>query len=259
MSVNVSPAAEYFRDDPNLRTGVVERAGVSAAGHTGPSAILVIMKSRPAAVLIAVAVLGATPAIAHADLSGDPDGASQYWGRQHYDDCALMAVADVVGELTGNKPPEDEVIALAISTANGRNSGTIYTLPADAGDGGVSRRDQLPVIRDLPVLLAHYGVASVYTNDSVAAEGGFPTGITGLEAALGAGKKVIASLNGETIWDIPGDRTIHDHDVVVTGVDTGTGTVHLNDSAAEGPNSQVSVETFESAWMTSNHSMVVAG
>ena len=128
-----------------------------------------------------------------------------------------------------------------------------------AGDGSVPRRNQLPVIRDLPILLSHFGIGSVYTNDSIAAEGGLPTGIPGLEAALREGKKVITSLNGETIWDIPGDRSIHDHDVVVTGIDIGTGTVHFNDSAAHHPDSQVSVETFESAWLTSNHSMVVAG
>lgn len=121
-----------------------------------------------------------------------------------------MAVADVVGEITGNKPAEDDVVALASSTPNGDGSGPIYGLPA-------------------------------------------------LEVDLGEGRKVIASVNGETIWDIPGDRAVHDHALVVTGVDTGTGTVHLNDSAAPHPDTQVSVETFEAAWRTSDHAMVVAG
>lgn len=221
------------------------------------------MKKTTATVVIACAALLGTASGAHAeagdDMSGDPGAAAQYWGHQHYDDCALMSVADVVGELTGTKPPEDEVVALATSTANGKNTGTIYTLPSDAGDGSVPRRDQLPVIRDLPILLSHYGVESVYTNDAIAADGGLATGMNGLQAVLGEGKKVIASLNGETIWNKPGDRSIHDHDVVVTGLDKSTGMVHLNDSAAAGPDTQVSVETFESAWVTSDHSMVVAG
>ena len=221
---------------------------------------------RLAAAAIAVATFGTPVGLAAAEsggLSGDPDAAAQYWGRQRYDDCALMAVADVVGELTGNKPSEDEIIALAGSIPNGRNSGPIYIVASDpaAVSGTVPRRNQLPVISDLPVLLGHYGVDSIHTNDLIAANGGVPTGIPGLELLLADGKKVIASINGETIWDQAGDRTVHDHDVVVTGIDTGTGIVHLNDSAipSPGPDSQVSIATFESAWRTSNHAMVVAG
>ena len=216
--------------------------------------------------VIAVGTLGAPTGVASAEsggLSGDPGAAAEYWGRQRDDDCALMAVADVVGELTGTKPSEDEVIALAGSIPNGQNSGPIYIAASDpaAVSGTVPRKFQLPIISDLAVLLDHYGVGSVHTNDSIAANGGLPTGISGLELVLAEGKKVIASVNGETIWDQAGDRTVHDHDVVVTGIDTGTGIVHLNDSAipSPGPDSQVSIATFESAWRTSNHAMVVAG
>jgi len=221
---------------------------------------------RLAAAVIAVVTLSAPTGVASAEsdgLSGDPDAAAQYWGRQHYDDCALMAVADVVGEVTGTKPSEDEIIALAGSIPNGRGSGPIYIVASDpaAVSGAGPRRNQLPVISDLPVLLGHYGVGSVHTNDSIAANGGMQTGIPGLALLLADGKKVIASINGETIWDQAGDRTVHDHDVVVTGIDTGAGIVHLNDSAipSPGPDSQVSIDTFESAWRTSNHAMVVAG
>ena len=117
------------------------------------------------------------------------------------------------------------------------------------------------MISDLPVLLDHYGVGSTHTNDSIAANGGLPTGIPALELLLTAGKKVITSINGETIWGQAGDRTVHDHDVVVIGIDTRAGIVHLNDSAipSPGPDSQVSIDTFESAWRTSNHAMVVVG
>ena len=192
-----------------------------------------------------------------------PEPASN-WGRQHFDDCALMAVADVVGELTGNKPSEDAIIALATATPNSAGSGPIYTLPRDpksptAGDGSVRRKNQLPMINDLPVLLSHFGIDSVHTSDSVAASGGLPTGMSALADYLAKGKKVIASLNGETIWNTPGDRTIHDHDLVVTAVDATAGIVHLNDSASPLPQSQVSIGTFEAAWATSNHAMVIAG
>ena len=225
-----------------------------------------IAMGRLAAAVIAVVTLIAPTGVAWAEsggLSGDPDAAAQYWGRQRYDDCALMAVADVVGELTGNKPPENEVIALAGSIPNGRNSGPIYIPPSDpaALSGTIPRSNQLPVISDLPVLLDHYGVGSVHTNDSIAANGGLPTGMPALALLLAEGQKVIASINGETIWGQAGDHTVHDHDVVVIGIDTGAGIVHLNDSAipSPGPDSQVGIDTFESAWRTSNHAMVVAG
>jgi hypothetical protein len=109
--------------------------------------------------------------------------------------------------------------------------------------------------------LAHFGLETVATDDTVAAGGGPPTGMPGLEAALRAGKKVIVSINGETIWGQPGDHTLHDHAVVVTGTDSAAGIVHVNDSAIPslGPDSQISVATFETAWKTSNHAMLIVG
>ena len=219
------------------------------------------IRSGIVVVMIGAAALCGSAGTARADptdggLGPDPNKAAQYWGRQTYDDCALMAAADVVGELTGSKPSEPEIIALATSTPSGHSGGPIYTLPRDLDNPDPA--DEVHAA-DLPILLAHYGVASVFANDSTAAAGGPPTGMPALEDDLNAGKKVIASLNGETIWDKPGDRTVHDHALVVTGVDVGTGTVHLNDSAARGPDSQVSFGTFEAAWKTSNHTMVVAG
>ncbi len=182
------------------------------------------------------------------------------WGRQHYDDCALMAVADVVGGLTGTKPPEDDIIALATCTPNSLGSGPIYALPDDPDTPtDVVRKNQLPIIKDLPILLAHFKVHSFHTDDAIAAGGGPATGLTALAGYLAQGKKVIVSLNGETIWDIPGDRTVHDHDVVVIAVDTAAGIVHLNDSATAHGDNRFNTAMFEMAWKTSNHAMVVAG
>lgn len=217
-----------------------------------------------AAIVVAIGVSGAVSADPGTDLVGDPNAASQYWGPQHSDDCALMSVADVVGELTGFKPSEDEVIAVAMATPSSKEGAPpIYVPPPDAGgpppDPAVPRRNQLPVIRDLPKLLAHYGIPSRLTDDAIAANGGPPTGIPGLYDALRDGKKVIVSLNGETIRDESGDRSIHDHDVVVTGLDAATGIVHVNDSLAAGPNLSVPVDVFDTAWRTSDHAMVLAG
>ena len=182
------------------------------------------------------------------------------WGRQHYDDCALMAVADVVGELTGTKPSEDDIIALATCTPNSLGSGPIYALPGDPDSANeLPRKDQLPIIKDLPILLAHFRVHSFHTDDTIAAGDGPATGVTALAGYLAQGKKVIVSLNGEIIWDIAGDRTVHDHDVVVIAVDTAAGVVHLNDSATPHGDNRINTARFELAWKTSSHAMVVAG
>ena len=180
-----------------------------------------MLRSRASALLLVAAALVSAPGLAYAELVGDPEAAAQYWGRQHYDDCTMMAVADVVGQITGAKPTEDELIALAAATPNGEGSGPIYSLPTDEAEGTAARKLQLPNIRDLPVLLERYGIGSVYTNDAVAADGGLPTGIPALEEDLAVGKKVIASVNGETIWDTPGDRSVHNHALVVTGIEPG--------------------------------------
>ena len=217
------------------------------------------IRSVTAAVLIGAAAVGLAGGIASAAdtqgvLYGDPDTASSYWVQQSLDDCSLMATADVVGQLTGNQPSEQEIVDLAGATPSAHHDGPVY-LPApadnpDAGNGTDSR--------DLPILLSHYGIHAVYTDDDVAAEVGVPTGITALEDAIADGHKVIAGVNAETIWDEEGDRTNADHDLVVTGIDTEAGIVHLNDSGTEdGADEQVSIDVFEAAWKTSGHDMVI--
>jgi hypothetical protein len=213
-----------------------------------------------AAVLIALTALGGATSNAYADqgdgLAGDPTDAAQYWAPQSLsDDCSLMSVTDVVGQLTGNKPSEEEIINLALSTPSASHPGPVYTPPSlDNPDSG-----QGTWLADLPLLLGHYGVGSTYTNDILATEGGLPTGVPALVADLSAGKRVIVSLNWQTIWNHPGDRTKHNHAVVVTGVDPGNGIVFLNDSAFEGPNEQVAIDTFDTSWQTSSRGMVIAG
>lgn len=224
------------------------------------TAALRAVRSATAALLICAATVLGTAGAAYAEpgdgLNGDPDAAAPYWGKQQFDDCSLMSVADVVGQMTGNKPTEDQIISLATSMPSGQHPGPVYSLPPDlanpdSGDG--------TYIADLPMLLGHYGVYSVYTNDHLAGDGGLPTGIAALDQELWEGKKVIVSLNGETIWDQPGNRDIHNHALVVTGIDSPSNVVYLNDSAAAGPNTQVSIDTFEAAWRTSDHGIVVAG
>src|SRR5262245_23842397 len=80
--------------------GVISTAGVSVALVAGPAA--------------------ADPS-PHAPggpgIYGDPAAAAEYWRPQTLDDdCGLMAVADVVGQTTGQLPSEQEMVDLAVNT-----------------------------------------------------------------------------------------------------------------------------------------------
>jgi hypothetical protein len=172
-------------------------------------------------------------------MHGDPAAAAAYWRYQQQDlDCGEMAVADVVGQVTGHQPSEAEITA------------TAGNIPSVSHPGPIYRPSSKTKNSDLPVLLAHYGVQSnaVHTN------------IDALAQDLDQGRKVIVGLNDRTIWNKPGDRSRENHFVVVTGIDTKAGVVHLNDSGiAAGRDEQVSIATFGAAWGTSDNFAVVTG
>ena len=68
------------------------------------------------AAMVGAAALAASigmASTASAEMYGDPTAAAQYWQPQNYDNCALMAVADVAGELSGEPVSEREIINVA--------------------------------------------------------------------------------------------------------------------------------------------------
>ena len=189
-------------------------------------------------------------------MYGDPDAAARYWQPQRYDDCSLMAVADVVGQLTGDLPSEREIIDLASDTASQAHPGSIYIKPTDVSDPNTGMGTDP---RDVVVLLEQYGVDAVITDENTANDpGGIPTGMRALANYLDDGHKVIAGVNAETLWNVRGDKTRADHAVVVTAIDTTEGVVHLNDSGnPKGRDEQVPIDTFAEAWATSDDMMIV--
>lgn len=225
---------------------------------TAKSALLGLLTSVAAGAL----ALGlAAPATASAGgvTYGDPAAAAQWWRLQEYDDCVLMASADVVGQLTGTEPSEEAVIATAHATPSTIHPGPIYTLPSDNGHPGNGTNKW-----DIPTLLAHYGVEAKATNLDEAESNGTATGIEALKHYLGSGHAVIVSVNAEMIWGEPIEDKDDDgnpasnHSLVVTGVDTANGVVHLNDSGIErGSDEQVSLDLFTKAWATSHDFLVV--
>lgn len=199
-------------------------------------------------------VANAVPAIevtAPAGVYGNPEAAAQYWQRQHLDDdCVLMAVADVVGQLTGDLPSEQEILDVAAETPSHSHSGPVY-LPDDDRWG--------TDYADAEVLLAEYGIEATMTSTAIERQTGVETGTDALVEYLAEGEKVIVGLNGPTIWgDASGDRSKPAHAVVVTGVDTVHGIVHLNDPyPADGGDLEVPLKTFVKAWRTGPFIMIV--
>lgn len=210
----------------------------------------------------AVALGLAAPAGASSTtMYGDPVAAAQWWRHQKYDDCVLMASADVIGQITGKEPSEEAIIRKAQSTPSVVHPGTIYTKPLDKTHPNSGMGTSFA---DVPTLLEQYDIAAVVTNRSRAGQDGVVGGVEGLKQQLRGGHTVIVSVNGELIWNQPVDtkdeqgNPLGDHAVVVTGIDTATNVVHLNDSGdPDGRDSQVPMALFLRAWDSSNELMVV--
>jgi hypothetical protein len=162
-----------------------------------------------------------------------------------------MSVADVVGELTGNQPTEQQMITLAQNTPSGTNPGPIYAPSNDPSHAGANGGVEMA---DLVVLLDHYGIKSV-----MAWTKGHPeqTGMPAVQQDLAGNRKVIAWVNSAVIWNTSDQRTKADHYLVVTGIDTNKDMVHLNDPGADHADEQVPTATFVTAWQTGEESIVV--
>jgi hypothetical protein len=192
------------------------------------------------AALVVATTIGLAPAArADGQMYGNPQAAAPYWRYQHQQDCGLMAVADVVGQLTGREPSQIGMELRGIFTKSESHRGDVYHFD------GTSPQDMV-------LLLQKHGIQSDMTTGN---------SMGTLEQDLAGGHKVIAALNAETIWNYPpsnGNRGTPDHAVVVTGVDTGANVVHLNDSGTpDGRNEQIPLATFSQAWNTSDDLLIV--
>jgi hypothetical protein len=217
------------------------------------------------AVGLALSLHTGTAAAAATRMYGDPAAAAPYWRMQSLDDCGLMAAADVIGQLTKRDVSEREIVTVAQQLPSRAHRGPMYTLPKDTGDPNSTGYGTDPA--DLPALLAQYRITAAFAsaddqdNDS---DTGVDTGMAALERYLAGGHKVIAGVNAELLWGIPvqtrdqsGNPTA-DHAVVVTGVDTASGKVHLNDSGnPNGRDETVALDVFAKSWATSGDQMVV--
>jgi hypothetical protein len=230
-----TPRSRLERSRP-LMCALAPRASAAARGVE----IVVLLCTAAAASLLASAsiVYAASTRTVNHDIGmyGDPVAAAHYWRQQHSPDCGEMAVADVVGQITGDEPTEQRITELAEGTPSAARPGPILNLAAGTD------------IRDLPALLAHYRI----TADNI------QTNIDELKIDLAERHRVIVIVNAETIWNRPGNRNAANHFVVVTGIEPGAGVVHLNDSGiTRGRDEQVPVATFERAWAPNHNSAIV--
>ena len=142
--------------------------------------IINITKTATLAVVAGAVALGvAAPSGAVAGtMYGDPAAAAKWWRYQKYDDCVLMASADVIGQVTGKEPSEEAIIKMAQATPSTDHPGSIYAKPADTRNPN-SGMGTSPL--DIPTLLAQYQIGSVLTDKKHAPADGFLPGIEGLK------------------------------------------------------------------------------
>jgi hypothetical protein len=194
----------------------------------------------------------AAPTASHFGMYGDPAAAAPYWQMGHHEDCALLSVSYVVGQITGHEPSESEILAVAENTPSTVRPGPIFqtSRPGTFGE-------------DIRVVLAHYGIhATNSSSNGTAHTQDSPSNFQLLELHLAEGRKVLVNINAQTIWDKadvvatgaePSDHRTPHHNVEVIGIDTRAGVVHLNDSGnGHGRDEQVSIAKFEAAWATSH-------
>jgi len=136
----------------------------------------------------------------------------------------------------GHEPTEQQITDLAKSTPSTQVPDRSGTSPPT------------PDIRDLPVLLAHFGIEATTSR---------PTSTRWSRIwpkSAGSSSYSTPKPSGTR----PGKRNAANHFVVVTGMEPRAGVVHLNDSGVTtGRDEQVPIATFEQAWAPNRNSAIV--
>ncbi|ORV90706.1 hypothetical protein AWC11_12280 [Mycobacterium interjectum] len=92
---------------------------VRAARVVGLAAVLSAATGSLVAFAATADAAPGAPVAGHEGMHGNPAAVAPYWRYQQQDrDCGEMAVADVVGQVTGHEPSEDEITAAARTTAS---------------------------------------------------------------------------------------------------------------------------------------------
>ena len=188
-------------------------------------------------------------------LYGDPTTNQQYWRAQSSQNCVLMSTAMVIGQLTGETPTEEDIVAEAVATDSVANPGQKMYQGLQSQDG-VDVKDALK-------MLENHGITATLTEYDKS-EGNLA--LRAVAFALDEKKAVSVGLHGGTIWaavenePLPAGVSAADHQVVVTGIDFDERFVYLNDSgfAEQGKNLKVPLDAFMKAWQTDSYETIIA-
>jgi hypothetical protein len=194
---------------------------------------------------------------------------AQWWDKQSYQNCVLMAAATAIGQVTGTKPTEQEMVDLAKATDSVVAPGQKMYLDENIA-WGVYTKDAVVLMEkyfDVTAVYAQYGQFDGSGNQlgPATAEDG-QRALNDLAAALAQGKAAMVSINSTTVWTSVRNYTPsgtpnwsnRDHQVEVIAVDLQAGKVYLNDSGVTyGQGMEVSLGTFLNAWQPSNHELTI--
>ncbi|AHC28007.1 MULTISPECIES: hypothetical protein [Mycobacteriaceae] len=205
---------------------------------------------------------------------GDPLGGREFYVHQNDDDCAVMAVASVWGQLTGTRPTattEQEFLDLAKQTPSVSHPGMMWI---DEGTNGLTTEDTAQLLRVKGLEVETYRMSEYTEGDANFRDGQDALGQ--LKEALVEGKGTIAMINANSMWSALGlgfDSTMvnANHALSVIGINLKVpnpnrpgdtyAVVYVNDSGLPEPVGQgmaVPLATFMWAWAASGYELITA-
>ncbi|MGN7781897.1 hypothetical protein ACTJJE_20605 [Mycolicibacterium sp. 22603] len=205
---------------------------------------------------------------------GEPLVGREYYVHQNDDDCAVMAVASVWGQLTGTRPTattEQEFLDLAKQTPSVSHPGMMWI---DEGTNGLTTEDTAQLLRVKGLEVETYRMSEYTEGDANFRDGQDALGQ--LKEALVEGKGTIAMINANSMWSALGlgfDSTMvnPNHALSVIGINLQVpnpnrpgdtyAVVYVNDSGLPEPVGQgmaVPLATFMWAWAASGYELITA-
>lgn len=205
---------------------------------------------------------------------GDPLVGREFYVHQNDDDCAVMAVASVWGQLTGTRPTattEQEFLDLAKQTPSVSHPGMMWI---DEGTNGLTTEDTAQLLRVKGLEVETYRMSEYTEGDANFRDGQDALGQ--LKEALVEGKGTIAMINANSMWSALGlgfDSTMvnANHALSVIGINLKVpnpnrpgdtyAVVYVNDSGLPEPVGQgmaVPLATFMWAWAASGYELITA-
>ncbi|WP_052960222.1 Ig-like domain-containing protein [Mycobacterium sp. EPa45] len=195
----------------------------------------------------------------------------EWWDKQSYSNCTLMATAMAIGQVTGTKPEEADMVALAKTTASVVYPGRRMYLDEDIANG-VAVKDAVQLMNTNPdfnvtASTKRYGVYDEAGNRiSGATATDAQIALNDLAAALAAGNATMVTINTDSIWSTQPDYrtsatpnyTRANHEAVVIAVDLVNGTVYFNDSGpAYGKDMAVPIGAFLNGWQSNDYELTI--